>query len=359
MDDALKGYAEFESSLEFEITSLMGSPGLLWVGTSSGIILNYPILLNQDSGPKIIMKPNVSMHGCNGSSKFFSILPFGSVALKSGYNSNFDLQLNHEETVSKHADSNPTASDAPSTKTPPQDSLYLPPLPESSVPSTFKEDGQISSSVTLQIQGITEPRTDEDEKCIPSAGNVFRTTHISNNPFVLQEKSNNTLMENQSEKGIEKLEKSPKVVVNPPIVTSRHENRAQPSTRNISSFVTNRFPEERTEPSKRTVDSDYGSTKPVDVNNLPSTSGQNCLNRLLRVPSGELKRQSSVRKSRTRSTRRSVSSRPISRSDSWKIQSTNTYLVISGGDGYKDWKNRQPIQYRNDEAVLLFWTVKV
>ncbi|KAK3591046.1 hypothetical protein CHS0354_026059 [Potamilus streckersoni] len=361
--DSLKGYCEFQSSLKYEITSLLSSPGSLWVGTSSGIILNYPIVLYQDTGPKIFMKPNISMYGCYGSSKFFSILPFGSVASKSGSNRVLDLhfkQEDHKETLPKHEDSAPTASDISTTETPLYDShVYMTLLPESSAPSKVHESGQICSSDTIQMQGNSEPITGKDEPCTSLVGNVCRKSLISNNPFVLQDKSNNTLVENQSQKGISELGKSPKVVEDSPIVSSCHENKVQHSTRNSSAFVANNIPEERTEPLKRRADSGYGSTKRVDVNKLPSSSSPNSFDRLVRVPSGVLRRQSAVRKSRTQSIRRSVSSRPISGSDSWKIQSTNAYVVISGGDGYRDWKNRQPIQYRNDEAIILAWFVKV
>ncbi|KAL3862083.1 hypothetical protein ACJMK2_008078 [Sinanodonta woodiana] len=360
--DSLKDYSEFQSSLKYEITSLLSSPGLLWVGTSSGMILNYPIMMYPDTGPKIFMKPNISMHGCYGSSKFFSIMPFGSVASKSGSSLNLDLtQVDHKETLSKHEDSDLTASDVSSTERPLSDShIYMTLLPESSVPSQVQKDGQICSSDVIKVQGNSEPKTDEDEPRLSLVENAARKSRISNNPFVLQDKSNQTLVKEQSQQETSKLRKPFKVLVDSSLVDSNHENYVQPSILNIRAFAGNDSQEERPDISKRGADSGDESAKLKDSNKLQSASSQNSLNSLLRVPSGGLKRQSAIRKSRSQSIRSSVSSSiPTPGSESWKINSTNTYVVISGGDGYRDWKNRQSIQYRNDEALLLAWIVKL
>lgn len=47
---------------------------------------------------------------------------------------------------------------------------------------------------------------------------------------------------------------------------------------------------------------------------------------------------------------------PGSSVDTLRKQDTNTILVLSGGDGYKDWKKRQgQNNYRLEEPCLLFW----
>ncbi|KAK3591043.1 hypothetical protein CHS0354_026057 [Potamilus streckersoni] len=44
--------------------------------------------------------------------------------------------------------------------------------------------------------------------------------------------------------------------------------------------------------------------------------------------------------------------------DTLRKQNTTAFMVLSGGDGYVDWKGRQPSQYRADEACLLVWLYK-
>ncbi|KAL3862085.1 hypothetical protein ACJMK2_008080 [Sinanodonta woodiana] len=44
--------------------------------------------------------------------------------------------------------------------------------------------------------------------------------------------------------------------------------------------------------------------------------------------------------------------------DTLRKQNTTAFMVLSGGDGYIDWKGRNPSQYRPDEACLLVWLYK-
>lgn len=45
--------------------------------------------------------------------------------------------------------------------------------------------------------------------------------------------------------------------------------------------------------------------------------------------------------------------------DTLRKQDSNTILVLSGGDGYKDWKRRQSLpNYRPEEPCLVFWMYK-
>jgi len=45
--------------------------------------------------------------------------------------------------------------------------------------------------------------------------------------------------------------------------------------------------------------------------------------------------------------------------DTLRKSDTNTILVLSGGDGYRDWKKRQSLpNYRPEEPCLVFWMYK-
>ncbi|KAK3591050.1 hypothetical protein CHS0354_026063 [Potamilus streckersoni] len=336
-------------SLKHEITSLTSCPGLLWVGTSSGIILNYPTLLNQDSGPKIIPRPNVSMHGYCGSAKFFSIVPFGSVASRSGPSCITDFHLEpmeHDDADYRHAVSDPVVSDVPWTdKTQIQSHLYMTLLPESIIPST-QEDVTIFSSNTIQMQQNSEPRTHENKTHISLIGDILRKGPVRNNQFVLHDKSNRPIMKDSSLEENLKHSKSLK-----------EENQGQPSISDRQVFVNDDIHEQRRDTLIQNAGSGYDSTRHIEGIELSSPSSPNCMNTVLTVPSGKLKRQSAVKISRIRNPISSV--KPISCSGSWKIENTNTYVVISGGDGYRDWKNQDPFQYRNYEALLLSWIVKI
>jgi len=55
----------------------------------------------------------------------------------------------------------------------------------------------------------------------------------------------------------------------------------------------------------------------------------------------------------------SVGSSFVAGVDTLRKQDSNTILVLSGGDGYKDWKKRQSLpNFRPEEPVLIFWMYK-
>ena len=64
---------------DYKITCLVASLGLLWVGTSDGIILTYPLPRLRDGVPKINKRPQVSLHGHNGPAKFLVPVHYGPV----------------------------------------------------------------------------------------------------------------------------------------------------------------------------------------------------------------------------------------------------------------------------------------
>ncbi|XP_052082566.1 rho guanine nucleotide exchange factor 10-like isoform X2 [Mytilus californianus] len=64
-----------------EITSLMVSKGFLWVGTSSGILLTFPLPRLKDGVPIISGRPFVSYHGHNGPVQFLIPIYCGTVNL--------------------------------------------------------------------------------------------------------------------------------------------------------------------------------------------------------------------------------------------------------------------------------------
>ncbi|KAK3591045.1 hypothetical protein CHS0354_026058 [Potamilus streckersoni] len=317
-----KCYRKFQGSLNHEIMCLTSSPGLLWVGTSSGMILTYPLPLDQNSDPKLILRPSISMHGYSGSARFFSIVPFGFVAL--------------------HA--------------------YTSLLPESSCPSPFKENDEISSGQikAIQKQRNSEAIVGEDRAYNSLFGNsAAKRSAFKNNPSVRQDDPDINIREDQSQMGLSKLEKSSNVIMDSLIVPTSTKTQGQSSTLDGAAFVIKDIPEDTkaNDISMRRADSGYGSAKSTVCRKLSPTSRQNSQNIITKAPSGRLSRKSAIRASRGQSF--VLSTRPISRSGSWKIDSTNSYVVISGGDGYKDWKNRQTHSYRNDEALLLAWMIKI
>ncbi|KAL3862082.1 hypothetical protein ACJMK2_008077 [Sinanodonta woodiana] len=351
--DTLKGCFEFQHSLKHEITSLMSCPGLLWVGTSSGMILNYPTLLNQESGPQIIMRPNISMHGYCGSAKFISIVPFGSVASRSLPSRFSDLNLKsmkHDDADYRHVVSDKTVSDVSSTYTNLYDShMYMTLLPKSSSPPSVPEGGTLFSSNTLQMAGNSELVTGDITKRISLNGDILRKGPVRNNQFALQDKSNRPTIKGPCQEDLLTQDK-----------TLKGENQGQPPICDTRSFANDDIPEQRTEALIQRADSGYTLARDMEAGELSHLFSSRNTNTVFTVPSGRLKRQSAIRVSHAQSVGGDISSaKPISRSRSWKIQNTNTYVIISGGDGYRDWKNRDPFQYRNDEALLLSWIVKI
>ncbi|KAL3862084.1 hypothetical protein ACJMK2_008079 [Sinanodonta woodiana] len=320
-----KSHMTFQGSINHEITCLMSSPGLLWVGTSSGMILTYPLPLNQNSDPKLILRPNISMHGHSGSSTLFNIVPFGFVA-------------SHAHTSFP---------------------------PESSSPSACQDYGEVSScKLKTSVHGIQEERNyetriGEDKAYHSLSRNAAGKSANNNNPRVIQDNSDINVREAQSQM----LDKPSNVIMDTQIVpTSTQTQVKKSSTLDGAAFVNSDIPEHTNGKDRSMLrpDSGYGSTKSTLSRNLTPNPRQNSRNIIKKSGSGGLSRQIAIRDSRDKSSKSFVSStRSISISESWKLDSTNSYIVISGGDGYKDWKNRLPNSYRNDEALLLAWMIKI
>ncbi|XP_052821087.1 rho guanine nucleotide exchange factor 10-like protein isoform X2 [Mya arenaria] len=65
---------------DYEVTCLMASLGLLWVGTNIGIILAYPLPRLRDGIPRIYERPQVALHGHNGPVRFLIPVQYGPIS---------------------------------------------------------------------------------------------------------------------------------------------------------------------------------------------------------------------------------------------------------------------------------------
>ena len=69
-----------DSTKNYEVTSLMASLGLLWIGTDIGVVLTYPLPRLRDGVPKINQRPSVALHGHNRAVQFIIPVHYGPVS---------------------------------------------------------------------------------------------------------------------------------------------------------------------------------------------------------------------------------------------------------------------------------------
>lgn len=72
-------YASVEERKNFQVSCLLASLGLLWVGTNVGVILVYPLPRLRDGVPRINERPQVALHSHSGPVKFLLPVHYGPV----------------------------------------------------------------------------------------------------------------------------------------------------------------------------------------------------------------------------------------------------------------------------------------
>lgn len=72
-------YAGVEERRNFQVSCLLASLGLLWVGTNVGVILVYPLPRLRDGVPRINERPQVALHSHSGPVKFLLPVHYGPV----------------------------------------------------------------------------------------------------------------------------------------------------------------------------------------------------------------------------------------------------------------------------------------
>ena len=407
-----------ETRKDHKVTSLVASLGLLWVGTSDGIILTYPIPRLRDGVPKINQRPQVSLHGHNGPVKFLLPVHYGpvngmpikrkvsallkkseseqglpvatktrtdtdnevfedcretpteqeniyeSVRLSKGsqheYESNMNIKL---ETRSAGNVTDLNENIKPNDSSDTLEESILTSKGESAIKtSEIGESGQDLQASDEHTYFILEPSTDKtDDTCLQTEplNNTKNSDTVQDNKDVVKQLSFNSelaqkIQERKTAKELEEL------VVDEAEIDDLYGFLKSETKVNSSRTLSNSGQFSETELDRGQQSSmymRYGFSRPIEVkkpNEKSVKRRSSFLSRMSKNVAFEVEKQEISDKHKVGSSFSGGSS-----VDTLRKQDTKTMLVISGGNGYKDWKKRQNLQYRMDEACLVIWMYKV
>ncbi|XP_060584594.1 uncharacterized protein LOC132740666 [Ruditapes philippinarum] len=465
----IKVYSGIEERKNFQVTCLMASLGLLWVGTNVGIILVYPLPRLRDGVPRINERPQVALHSHSGAVKFLLPMHYGPVS-GAPIRRRMESVLKKykvDDSVIRHlsiVDENETADSRPNSyisldavgmvtgdnvyedvdfqgyKRDTDSQIY------EEIPSKVTEvkgsanknpavvpkgDDQVEDKESDLIQSdehkyfILEPhcretnKTDEKSSAVgeskvemeggsditETSDDVFLRPKNKNKNIYVRKKRNcdmdrksmtlsydaslhgkqskvfhselkNALKHRKSLEDLTDRDATQDEVSNLYPTLVRPKTISNPAKSLRDSGLSSSLPDIRDE-SKKEKDKDSLYFRPRMSSGIKAKKPE------LSPPSKDSTKKEkkpsrfSKRDSTPKETRRSVSFNKDdtmenkrksavgtsfsqgSSVDTLRKQDTNTIMVISGGDGYKDWKKRQSLpNYRPEEPCLMFWMYK-
>ncbi|XP_063410363.1 rho guanine nucleotide exchange factor 10-like protein [Mytilus trossulus] len=314
------------------ISSLMVSKGFLWVGTSSGILLTFPLPRLKDGVPIISGRPFVSYHGHNGPVQFLIPIYCGTVNLWHkakglDYNSTVDLrrQVNLESDKKPLADlkhyESKRHSGSDLEKTVSQISLegdyikmtHKPTPPEKPLKSSKTGDKTLGE---VDKENRLSRSADDITKLLPS-----KTAEVS------------------CQRG--------KTLKYPTKLASRQ---------NVMKTL---------DPSMGTGDDDVNEVYRDLMRNESMTSPvkpvvEKQTRSSMRKPSfNSFKLGSSKNRSTKHASVRVSTDEPKLRAlDTLSKRGCNSVMIVMGGDGYIDWRKKSNSAFKNLEAALIIWLYK-
>lgn len=424
---------------DHEVTCLMASLGRLWVGTSVGLILAYPLPRLRDGIPRIQERPQVALHGHSGPISFLIPVQYGPLTGN-------PIKRRPESVLKKYRV---------------EDSViqHLPKTAKQSSPVRFEKQNSLSPDRQSMDDNIYEEighrnSTDEPVKQEPVADSVYESVSVITETLtgkVIKESqtgNQNEVSETPNKRESELSGEHTYFCLEPHALSESYEQKAKAKeeehgtshhgsggiveqnkqkllnggarTKEDSDKVSKRFTvsdsmhhgviEELQEKVKKRQSLDDLTDRDANLDNVemlyptlarPKTMGHGYQEENLYMRTGmtnpinakrpdyssfnpaSLNRRSVSEISKTKKTedfskkkRSSVSFQGEkdetkskisvgssfaagSAVDTLRKQDSNTILVLSGGDGYKDWKKRQSLpNYRPEEPCLIFWMYK-
>ena len=428
-----------ETRKDYQVSSLVASLGLLWIGTNDGIVLTYPLPRLRDGVPKINRRPQVSLHGHNGPVKFLMPVHYGplsgspirrkvssilkksesgknglppsaegenetevlqdcsetavqknntyeSVRLSKGSQHEYETHMNVNQ-VSDNVTTNKTSDDSEGNKV----FSAISKLNENVEAASHTESETKVSQVYEQEAANQELQSSAEHTYFVLEPNKDSEDSKDGNQNLVQDSTGN---ENKHSQNVESGTNGATAIGDKPAVKQQISFHSELAKKVQERKVVRELEEQAVDEAE--IDDLYGflksetkvntsrtltahdSTSYSDNEHVASLQGslyrRDRFERAFeaRPPSqGSVKRRSSFRTSNTmvanepekqenKNKHRIGSSFTGGSSvDTLRKQDTKTMLVVSGGNGYKDWKKRQSYQYRTDEACLVIWMYKV
>ncbi|XP_045162260.2 uncharacterized protein LOC123527069 isoform X2 [Mercenaria mercenaria] len=460
--DFIKVYSGVEERKYFQVSCLMASLGLLWVGTNVGIILVYPLPRLRDGVPRINERPQVALHSHSGAVKFLLPMHYGPVSgapirrrmesVLKKYRVD-DSVIKHLSVVEENdsAESRPNSYVSLDAAAMAVDNVYEDvefqgykqdndsqiyeeiPCNKIATSEIAKEGPKVEQTEAEKVEDqeseliqsdehkyfILEPQTSdtkqvcEMDKSDVNEGGIDRTDgfeHVSMRP---KSKNKNIDIQRQSHRNFEIDRRSMTLSFDATYERKsvafqselKHALKRRQSLEDLTDrdltqdevgnlYPTLLRPRMISNPAKSLRDSYYATSLP-DISEprkeslyrrpfmssaieakKPDFSSTRSLNKESKkkgkksstlskqeTPPKEKRRSVSFNKDATMENKRKssvgTSFSQGSSVDTLRKQDTNTIMVISGGDGYKDWKKRQSLpNYRPEEPCLIFWMYK-
>lgn len=402
----------------------MASLGLLWVGTSDGMILTYPLPRLRDGVPKINKRPHVSLHGHNGPVKFLLPVHYGplhgapirrkvSSIIKKSDTENQGLPITVEE---KKEAENEVFVDCKEKPVQVQENLYesvrlpkgsqheyecsanIQPESDNLIGDVSKQD-QNAELNTRQETNASQVQTGASDQHLQTSGEHTYFVLEPQKDSEIRQDDNQNLIHCNDKTTTDQTQKATKSEA-----ATKNENKFVQKQLSFNSELHKKVQErkaarelEEQAVDETEIDDLYGFLKSeTKVNTSRTLSAQdsgsysetehakslqgswyrrpNFMNpfEAKKPNTGSVKRRSSIRTSKTVEFNEAAAKSEAddkhrigssftagSSVDTLRKQDTKTMLVVSGGNGYKDWKKRQSYQYRTDEACIAVWMYKI
>ncbi|KAL5015085.1 hypothetical protein ScPMuIL_009355 [Solemya velum] len=324
------------------VTCMTSSRGLLWIGTNLGIILTLPLPKLQNGVPLLSGRRSVSLHAHNGPVKY--IIP---VTLHS---SGFSSQVKNTPTVVENSDSRANniggAEDLPRPQANRRMSMgidIMTPKHETShvvvgQPTPFKEAE--TSLEYLDEESLTFRR--ELASKLAKRKNLSQST-----PNLLEASSEDEvvlLYKDLMKKDDFCVMKSQKCKT---LASGWKQTKFTKHWKKLTSDNT----KSNTLKSKMVADISY-KREPMGV---PVDCVERIENKDLNYKGSALSKKSS---SSSRSGSQAQRKKSIQSSMLEKCSSANCVVVLSGGDGYVDWRHHGACSAKNNDACMLLWMYK-
>ncbi|XP_055958506.1 rho guanine nucleotide exchange factor 10 [Patella vulgata] len=291
-----------DSTKHCSVTCLAAGRGMLWIGTSLGFILTLPLPRLRDGVPLVNSRPNVSYHGHNFPVKF--IIP-----------------------------------------------IYC----STSVAHLEKKSSFRSSIRPRKLKVISERIADA------SSSDKNETTPNSS--------AQNGSAENQSvdsEKVVMRRSSDSKhatMPARPKRMSFRTELAEKISSRDASSSNPDLYSQEREVQMlyETLLTSDNSETETakmvtMDARGSNSSGSQNEINETSQTMTKKTETKS--QRKLTQEIREEKNKTVVLSTKTLHKSTTNSVIVVSGGDGYSKWNSNKSTSFKNEEAVLLLWIYK-
>ncbi|XP_056013747.1 uncharacterized protein LOC125646134 isoform X6 [Ostrea edulis] len=318
------------------VTSLMASRGLLWVGTSLGIVCSLPLPRLRDGVPLIKGRPDVSFHSHNGPVQFLIPIYCGTVNLwqrAQGLNSTESVVWRENATSVKQRKGSKDSGD------------------DDGPDSGNKSEPEVSEAKT------NSPKNSETENNLEmeSSGLDKRKSKSAEDLISKSPKADFLYSENIQTKALtlrtELMQKLAKRNMATPDTSSQGDENE------ISMYYGDLMGNEdlkRNPPVKRDI-SPLGNQK-ILREEKPETEKPTKLKKRFSAQFKEFKRSFT---NRQHSVRIPGDERSSAMYETLRRRNCNAVVVVSGGDGYIDWRSTvQSHKIHSTEASMMLWIYK-